>query len=152
VVNLINVICTLKYNVSISYHHEIERKEYISGVKKIMGKIIAVCKSKQKGTSKKPVKQGHLREDYGLAGDAHANDTTHRQISLLAVESINKMADMGIDIGPGDFAENLTTQGIMLVSLPVGTHLSIGKEILLELTQIGKTCHRRCAIYRQLGQ
>jgi len=117
-----------------------------------MAKIIAVCQSKKKGTKKEAVKEGYLHQDYGLAGDAHADCATHRQVSLMAIESINKMRNLGFDVGPGNFAENLTTEGIDLVSLPVGTEVSIGKEIILEVTQIGKECHTKCAIYRQLGQ
>jgi len=115
-------------------------------------KIIAVCKSKEKGTKKGPVAEGSLREDYGLVGDAHADCNTHRQLSLLSTESINKMRGLVSDIGPGDFAENLTCEGIDLFSLSVGTWLSIGKEIILEVTQIGKECHSGCAIYRQIGK
>ena len=117
-----------------------------------MAKIIAVCQSKKKGTKKEAVKEGYLHQNYGLAGDAHADCCTHRQVSLMAIESINKMRNLGFDVGPGNFAENLTTEGIDLVSLPVGTEVSIGKEIILEVTQIGKECHTKCAIYRQLGQ
>jgi len=117
-----------------------------------MAKIIAVCKSNKKGTKKEIVAEGVLGEDYGLIGDAHADCCTHRQVSLLAIESINKMRSLGFNIGPGDFAENLTTEGIDLVSLPVGIHISIGGEIILELTQIGKECHTGCAIYRQIGK
>jgi len=117
-----------------------------------MARIIAVCQSKKKGTKKEAVKEGYLHQDYGLAGDAHADCATHRQVSLMAIESINKMRNLGFDVGPGNFAENLTTEGIDLVSLPVGTEVSIGKEIILEVTQIGKECHTKCAIYRQLGQ
>ncbi len=117
-----------------------------------MARIIAVCKSKEKGTKKEPVAKGILRENYGLVGDAHADCGTHRQVSLLAMESINKMRALGFDVGPGDFAENLTTEGIDLVSLPVGTHICIGEEIVLALTQIGKECHTSCAIYRQIGK
>ena len=117
-----------------------------------MAKIIAVCKSKGKGTKKEIIAEGVLREDYGLVGDAHADCCTHRQVSLLAIESINKMRSLGFDVGPGDFAENLTTERIDLMSLPVGTHISIGEEIILELTQIGKECHSGCAIYRQVGK
>jgi MOSC domain-containing protein YiiM len=113
--------------------------------------IIAVCKSKEKGTRKKAVNEGVLQEDYGLVGDAHADCCTHRQVSLLAMESIDKMRALGLTVGPGDFAENLTTEGIDLVSLPIGTRMSIGKEITLEITQIGKECHNPCAIYRQAG-
>src|SRR4030042_972375 len=117
-----------------------------------MATIIAVCKSKTKGTRKEVIDEGILREDYGLIGDAHADCCTHRQVSLLAVESIDKMRSMGFDVGPGDFAENLTTEGLQLASLPIGTRLSIGKDILLEVTQIGKDCHAKCAIYRQIGK
>ncbi|MCL0057631.1 MOSC domain-containing protein [Dehalococcoidales bacterium] len=117
-----------------------------------MAKIIAVCKSKKKGIRKEIVTEGILRKDYGLVGDAHADCCTHRQVSLLATESINKMRSLGLDVGPGDFAENLTTEGIDLVSLPVGIYISIGEEVILELTQIGKECHTGCAIYRQVSK
>ena len=117
-----------------------------------MAKIIAVCRSRKKGTKKEVIDEGALREDYGLADDAHADCCTHRQVSLLAIESINKMRSLGFDIGPGDFAENLTTEGIGLASLPVGTYVSIGKETILELTQIGKECHAGCAIFHQIGK
>ena len=117
-----------------------------------MAKITAVSRSEQKGTKKESVPEGVLKENYGLVGDAHANRGTHRQVSLLAIEGINKMRSLGFNVGPGDFAENLTTEGIDLVSLPTGTHISIGKEIILELTQIGKECHTGCAIFRQIGK
>ena len=99
-----------------------------------MSRIMAVCKSEEKGTKKASVAEGILREDYGLVGDAHADCCTHRQVSLLAIESINRMRSLGFDIGSGDFAENLTTEGIELVSLPVGTHICIGEEIVLKVT------------------
>lgn len=117
-----------------------------------VSRIIAVCKSRKKGTRKEAMQEGYLQQDHGLADDAHADCHTHRQVSLMATESIDKMRKLGFDVGPGDFAENLTTEGIDLVSLPVGTELSIGEEVLLEVTQIGKECHTRCAIYHQLGQ
>ena len=117
-----------------------------------MAKIIAVCTSEKKGTKKEAVEEGLLQEDFGLTGDAHADCCTHRQVSLLAIESINKMRSLGFDIGPGDFAENLTTEGIDLVSLPIGTEISIGNEIILEISQIGKECHSGCAIYLQIGK
>ena len=117
-----------------------------------MARIIAVCKSREKGTKKEPIADGIFREDYGLIGDAHADCCTHRQVSLLAIESINKMQDLGFAITPGDFAENLTTEGIELTSLPTGTHISIGEEVTLEITQIGKECHAGCAIYHQIGK
>ena len=112
-------------------------------------RIIAVCTSEKKGTRKKNVGEGRLRIDHGLVGDAHAGDW-HRQISLLAQESIDKMVEKGLSVGVGDFGENLTTEGIDLVSLPIGTFLEIG-ETLVEVTQIGKECHNRCAIYYQAG-
>lgn len=115
-----------------------------------MGKIVAVCTSAKKGQRKKNVAQGLLLPKHGLEGDAHAGDW-HRQVSLLALESIKKMQDQGLDVGPGDFAENLTTEGIDLVSLPVGTMLKIGEKALGRVTQIGKECHHRCAIYYQAG-
>jgi MOSC domain-containing protein YiiM len=117
-----------------------------------MARIIAVCTSEKKGTKKAVVKEGFLQEDFGLTGDAHADCCTHRQVSLLAIESINKMRGLGFDVGPGDFAENLTTEGIDLVSLPIGTRLSIGKGVILEVTQVGKECHSGCAIYLQIGK
>ena len=117
-----------------------------------MAKIIAVCKSEEKGTPKQDVGEGVLQGEFGLVGDAHADCCTHRQVSLLAIESINKMRNRGFNIGPGDFAENLTTEGIDLVALPVGTRLSAGQGVVLEITQIGKQCHTKCAIYRQIGK
>jgi len=117
-----------------------------------MARIIAVCKSDKKGTKKKDVGEGLLRADFGLVGDAHADCCTHRQVSLLAVESIDKMRALGLEVNPGDFAENLTTEEIDLISLPIGTKVSVGKQIVLEITQIGKECHTGCAIYRQVGK
>jgi MOSC domain-containing protein YiiM len=115
-----------------------------------MAKIVAVCTSEKKGMRKKNVGAGSLVENFGIEGDAHGGDW-HRQVSLLAMESIKKMQDMGLDVGPGDFAENLTTEGIDLVNLPLGTKLKIGESGLGEVTQIGKECHTRCAIYYQAG-
>ena len=117
-----------------------------------MSKMIAVCKSREKGTRKKVVAEGVLKEDYGLVGDAHADCCTHRQVSLLAMESIDKMRKLGFQVGPGDFAENLTTEGSELLSLPIGTIISIGKEALLEVSQIGKECHSSCAIRQEMGK
>lgn len=115
-----------------------------------MGKIVAVCTSEKKGQRKKNVEEGMLVPGHGLEGDAHAGPW-HRQVSLLALESIEKMRQAGLDVGPGDFAENLTTEGIDLITLPVGTKLKIGAEAMGEVTQIGKECHHRCAIYYQAG-
>ncbi len=113
------------------------------------GKVVAVCISAQKGERKTPIAEGQLLENHGLAGDAHAGDW-HRQVSLLAQESIDTMRDKGLDVTAGDFAENITTIGIDLPSLPIGTLLAVG-EAILEVTQIGKECHTRCAIYYQAG-
>ena len=112
-------------------------------------KVIAVCISENKGERKTPVESVELRVNHGIVGDAHAGEW-HRQVSLLAAESIEKMRKMGLDVDSGDFAENITTEGIDLPALPVGTRLAVG-ETLLEVTQIGKECHTRCAIYHQAG-
>jgi molybdopterin adenylyltransferase len=117
-----------------------------------MARVIAVCTSKKKGTKKETVNECLVQESFGLAGDAHADFSTHRQVSLLAVESIDKMRSLGFDVGPGDFAENLTCEGVGLASLPVGTQLVVGKEVILEISQIGKECHSGCAIFRQIGR
>jgi len=114
-----------------------------------MALVKAVCISENKGERKKPVAAVELREKHGIIGDAHAGDW-HRQISLLASESIDKMRALGLDVDSGDFAENITTTGIDLVNLPIGSRLQIG-ETLMEVTQIGKECHSRCAIYDQAG-
>ena len=116
-----------------------------------MARIIAVCTSRKKGTKKEVIDEGVIKEDYGLVGDAHACSETHRQVSLLAKESIEKMRTLGLTVGAGDFAENLTVEGMELKSLPPSTRLSVGLEVVLEITQIGKDCHTRCAIYRQVG-
>ena len=114
-----------------------------------MAKVLAVCISEKKGERKKPVESVELRENHGIVGDAHAGEW-HRQVSLLAQESIDKMRKLGLDVNAGDFAENITTSGIDLISLPIGSRLQIG-ESLLEVTQIGKECHTRCAIFYQAG-
>jgi MOSC domain-containing protein YiiM len=113
------------------------------------GSVVAVCTSLNKGERKKPVSQVTVIIDRGIEGDAHAGDW-HRQVSLLAMESIEKMQKLGLSVKTGDFAENITTKGIDLPSLPIGTRMKVG-ETLLEVTQIGKECHTRCAIYHQAG-
>lgn len=115
-----------------------------------MGRIVAVCISQQKGERKKNVGWGNLVPNHGLEGDAHAGPW-HRQVSILALESIQKMQAEGVQVGPGDFAENLTTEGLDLTILRPGTKLRIGPEAVVEVTQIGKVCHERCAIYYQVG-
>jgi MOSC domain-containing protein YiiM len=114
------------------------------------GKVVSVNISETTGVSKSDVGCCLLIEGRGLSGDAHAGDW-HRQVSLLAVESVDKMRGRGLDVGPGDFGENLTTQGTELVSLPVGTRMRVGEEVLLEVSQIGKECTEPCAIYYQAG-
>jgi MOSC domain-containing protein YiiM len=114
-----------------------------------MARVEAVCISENKGERKKPVAAVTLRENHGIVGDGHAGDW-HRQVSLLAEESIDKMRALGLNVTAGDFAENITTSGIVLVTLPIGSRLQIG-ETLLEVTQIGKECHTRCAIFYQAG-
>lgn len=116
-----------------------------------MASVIAVCTSRKKGIKKQDVTEATLKEDYGIIDDAHAGANGHRQVSLLAMTSIDKMRRMGADVGPGDFAENLTVEGIELFTLPIGTLLSVGPDVTLEVTQIGKECHDRCAIFKQLG-
>lgn len=115
----------------------------------MQGRVVAVCISEKKGERKKPVPEVSVKVDFGISNDAHAGDW-HRQMSLLALESIRKMQAKGLDVKAGDFAENITTEGIDLPSLPIGTRLEIG-ETLNEVTQIGKECHTRCAIYYQAG-
>ncbi|UCH43184.1 MAG: hypothetical protein JSW16_01210 [Dehalococcoidales bacterium] len=117
-----------------------------------MARVIAVCRSWKKGTSKEAIGEGYLHQEYGLADDAHADCSSHRQVSLMAMESIEKMRKLGLEVGPGAFAENLTTEGLDMASLPIGTRLMVGKEVVLEITQIGKECHTKCAIYHKIGQ
>jgi len=113
------------------------------------GKIVAVCTSDRKGIPKRPITRGELKAHWGLDGDAHAGDW-HRQVSLLAIESINQMREKGLNVRPGSFAENITTKGIELYTLPVGTRMRLGTA-LVRITQIGKVCHTKCAIYQQAG-
>jgi len=113
------------------------------------GRVVSVNISERK-TMRKPAGEcGTMIFDRGFEGDAHAGDW-HRQVSLLAIESIDKMREKGLDVGPGDFAENVTTEGVDLMALPVGSRLKVG-EALVEISQIGKVCHTKCAIYYQAG-
>lgn len=114
-------------------------------------RVVAVSASARKGEKKQNLPEAELKTGLGIAGDAHA-DGSHRQLSLLALESINAMRDMGADVQPGDFAENITTEGLALHTLPIGTHILIGDDVLLELTQIGKECHSGCSIQKQVGK
>lgn len=118
----------------------------------LTGTVLSINTSPKKTMRKKPLESGVclLEFDRGFEGDAHAGDW-HRQVSLLAMESIDKMVAAGLDVGPGDFAENITTKDIDLLKLPVGTKIRIGNDVLLEVSQIGKVCHTHCAIYYQAG-
>jgi len=116
-----------------------------------VGKIVAVNISDRKGIIKHTIEKGFFKAGYGLEGDAHGG-SWHRQVSLLAVESIEKMKALGIkELQPGSFAENLTTEGLVLYELKVGTKFKIG-EVVLELTQIGKECHKGCEIRTIVGE
>lgn len=117
-----------------------------------MAKVIAVNISSEKGVKKHTIPSCQLVMDHGIEGDAHAGKW-HRQISLLARESIDKMQATLADVRlkPGDFAENITTEGIAVMKLPIGTRLRIGNEAEIEVTQIGKECHMACEIRRLVG-
>ncbi|MBF0557988.1 MAG: MOSC domain-containing protein [Nitrospirae bacterium] len=115
------------------------------------GIVVSINISDKKGERKKPVDEVTVVENFGLEGDAHASSEWHRQVSLLAVESIQKMQAAGLKVQAGDFAENLTTEGIDLLALPVGTRMRIGNDVIGEVSQIGKECHTPCDIYYQAG-
>jgi MOSC domain-containing protein YiiM len=119
-------------------------------MEKICGKILAVNISQNKGEKKENIVCGLFIENLGLKDDAHA-EIGIRQVSLLAKESIEKIRAKGLDVKYGDFAENLTTEGINLPTLPIGTRLKVGSKVLLEVTQIGKVCHDRCNIFYTVG-
>ena len=114
------------------------------------GTVEAICISDTKGVKKNRIEAGYLIEGHGLEHDAHAQ-AWHRQVSLLAKESIKKMQDAGSDVVSGDFGENIVTSGLELTKLSPGTKIYIGDKVILKVTQIGKTCHERCAIYYQAG-
>jgi cyclic pyranopterin phosphate synthase len=116
----------------------------------IKGKIKAVSVSKERGTRKYNVPTVELKVDFGMTGDAHGGDW-HRQISLLAVESIDKMTAKGAEVTAGDFAENITTEGIDLQGLSVGSKLRLGSDAEIEVTQFGKKCHQACEILKLTG-
>lgn len=111
--------------------------------------IVSVNISETKGVRKTPIPEGRLDSQHGLVDDAHAG-IWHRQLSLLALESIDYMRGLGLDVNPGDFAENITTQGLELHTLPIGSRLTLG-EVEVEVMQIGKECHTGCAIRQQAG-
>ena len=115
-----------------------------------MGVVKAVCISEQKGTQKVPVDEVILVEDFGIEGDAHAGKW-HRQVSLLGFEKIEEFKARGVAVDDGAFGENLIVEGFDLRTLPLGTKFRVGNGALLELTQIGKECHDKCAIYAVVG-
>jgi len=115
-----------------------------------VGVVLAVCVSDKRGIQKKEVPEILCAKNIGITTDAHAGDW-HRQISLLADESAEAMRQKGVEIGPGDFAENILTKGIAVKTLPIGSRISIGESAVLEVTQIGKECHQHCAIYQAAG-
>ena len=113
-------------------------------------KIVSIATSRKKGTQKVTVAEAYLKKEHGLEGDAHAG-TWHRQVSFLAAEEIEKARQKGLEVTFGDFAENIATTGIDWKNIPVGTRVRLGKEVRVEITQIGKECHNRCAIYYKAG-
>ena len=125
-------------------------KKQVEKVATTKGRIRAISVSKEKGTQKVNVPRAELQADFGIIGDAHAGDW-HRQVSLLGVESINKMAAKGAKVSPGSFAENITTEGIDPGALKVGSKLRLGNDVELAITQSGKRCHKRCEILKLLG-
>ena len=113
------------------------------------GNVLAVCVSGEKGVKKRNIKTAVFKEGFGIIGDAHAGSP--RQVSLLAEESIAKMREKGLKVKPGDFAENIVTKGMDFKHLNVGTKIRIGKNAILQITQLGKVCLRPCAIYYKVG-
>lgn len=113
-------------------------------------KIVSIAISKKKGTQKSCIKTGTLIPDHGFDGDAHAGPG-QRQVSFLSSESISKARENGVDVAFGDFAENIATIGIDWKSVPVGTRVKLGGSAIVEISQIGKVCHNKCAIYYKAG-
>ena len=113
-------------------------------------KIVSIAISKKKGTRKAQISKATLIQDHGLEGDAHAG-TWHRQVSFLASESIEAAKRKGFDVTFGDYAENIATSGINWRNVPVGTLIHLGKSAFVKITQIGKECHKKCAIYYLAG-
>ena len=142
---------------SIDIHEYIDGKDFVPepytktevGQK---GVIRATCISKRKGTRKEPIAEGvQVEAHFGVKDDAHASADWHRQVSLLAWESIERAQAMGLDVKEGDFAENFCTEGIDVMHMSMGTQVKIGDDVLVEISQIGKVCHTRCAIYYLAG-
>jgi cyclic pyranopterin phosphate synthase len=122
----------------------------VEKVATIKGRIKAISVSKKRGTQKTNVPRAELKAGFGIIGDAHSGNW-HRQVSLLGLESIDKMIAKGAKVAPGNFAENITTEGIDLCALEIGSKLRLGTDVELEITQSGKKCHRRCEIFEQIG-
>ena len=146
---------SIQYQTTDNQQQAISNKQRVTMImknntQKESAKIVAVSVSLKKGVKKTNIRSGILVQNHGLENDAHAGDW-HRQVSLLAMESIDKIRAKGLEVGPGDFAENITTEGIRLWELPVGTRMKLGGDALVEVTQIGKECHDRCAIFHQVG-
>ena len=116
-----------------------------------MAKVLQINTSATKGVIKNAVDKAMFKIDHGIEGDAHAGDW-HRQVSMLGIESFARMEMTNGELPMGSFAENLTTTGIELFTLPIGTKFKVGKEVLLEMTQIGKKCHTGCAISQLVGK
>ena len=116
------------------------------------GKVLAISRSKEKGTVKEEIPVGEFIEGFGLKDDAHGGDW-HRQVSLLGINSINKLrAEVkDYELNFGDFAENITTEGLVLYEIPIGTRMKLGNDVILEVTQIGKKCHHDCEIMQTIG-
>jgi MOSC domain-containing protein YiiM len=117
-----------------------------------VGRVAAVCTSGKKGEPKRNVGRAEAVEGLGLRGDAHAARETHRQVSLLSLERIEECREKGFEVNPGDFAENITTEGFDLDTPSVGSRIAVGDDVVLEITQRGKVCHNPCAIYHRLGK
>ena len=118
--------------------------------KTFVGLVVAVCVSSARGRAKEPVAEAVFREGFGIEGDAHAG-AWHRQVSLLAVEEVERFQGTSLEIPPGAFGENVLTRGIDLDLATVGSTIRLGEQVLLEVTQRGKECHQSCAIGRRLG-
>lgn len=112
--------------------------------------IVSIALSRKKGTRKKVVERARLIPEHGLEGDAHAGPW-HRQVSFLAAESIDKARETGLDVAFGDFAENIATTGVDWTGLPIGARVRLGDVVEVEISQIGKECHNKCAIYYKAG-
>ena len=142
---------------SIDIHEYIDGKGFVEepNIKTEVGQkgvVRATCISKRKGTRKESVPEGiEVVAHFGVKDDAHASSDWHRQVSLLAWESIERAQAMGLDVKEGDFAENFCTEGIDVMHMPMGTQVRIGDDVLVEISQIGKVCHTRCAIYYLAG-